>query len=226
MVFIYSSGAGDAVKLESAEKIEESSRVLFIDNFDSFVYNLIDEFRKRYCNVAVYRNNVPMSIIDSVVENFKPDFIAISPGPSKPSDAGNSMEIIGKYYQDIPIFGVCLGHQCIAEVFGGKVDKSPELMHGYFSPIYHDNKTIYNGLDNPFKGGRYHSLSVHEVPESMEVSAWTETSTSKIIMGIRMKDYLVEGVQFHPESILTPQGGLIIQNLLEHINIYNWKRGL
>ncbi len=189
-------------------------RVFFIDNFDSFTYNLVDEFRKRKCEVLVYRNNTDMKILDQEIKRFKPKLIVISPGPSRPADAGNSIEIISEYYKKIPIFGVCLGHQCIVEAFEGKVSKAPEVMHGKHSKIMHDEQTIFKNIENPFYAGRYHSLTGVEVPLSLEVSARTERG---IIMGVRHKEHFVEGVQFHPESILTPEGGKIIENIIEKI---------
>jgi len=189
-------------------------RVLFIDNFDSFTYNLVEEFQKRKCNVLVYRNNVDIKIIDKTIEKFKPNLIVLSPGPSRPKDAGNSTNIIKKYYKKIPIFGICLGHQCIIEAFGGKVDRAPETIHGKYSKILHDRKTIFKNLENPFRAGRYHSLTGLEIPYDLEVSARTEND---IVMGVRHKDYFVEGLQFHPESVLTTCGGKIIENIISEV---------
>lgn len=185
--------------------------VLFIDNFDSFVYNLVDEFRKLNCNVLVYRNNIAMKILGKVVNDFKPKLIVISPGPSTPQEAGNSLDVIKRYYRKIPIFGVCLGHQCIIEYFGGLVKSAPEIVHGKASKIYHDGKGIFTNIDNPFQGGRYHSLAGYDIPDCLEVSA----RTAKIVMAVRHKKFKVIGVQFHPESILTPVGSKIIKNLVE-----------
>ena len=187
------------------------TKILFIDSFDSFTFNLVEEFRKRNCEVIVYRNNIDLKIIDETVKKFKPELIVISPGPSAPKDAGNSMEIIRRYYEKIPIFGDCLGLQCIVEVFGGVVGKAKETVHGKASKITHDNLTIFEGIENPFLAGRYHSLCAVDVPYSLEVSARSE---SGIVMGVRHKEFFVEGVQFHPESILTPVGGLIVENLI------------
>ena len=187
-------------------------KILFIDNFDSFTFNLVEEFTKRGCEVVVYRNNIDLKIIDETVKKFKPELIVISPGPSAPKDAGNSMEIISRYYEKIPIFGDCLGSQCIVEVFGGVVGKAKETVHGKASKITHDNLTIFEGIENPFLAGRYHSLCAVDVPYALEVSARSE---SGIVMGVRHKEFFVEGVQFHPESILTPVGGLIVENLIK-----------
>lgn len=191
-------------------------RVLFIDNFDSFTYNLVDEFEKRGCEVQVYRNNTDMNIISKVVKEFKPKLIAISPGPSTPKNAGNSIAIISEYAEKVPIFGVCLGMQCIIEAFDGKVDRCSEIMHGKPSKIQHDNETIFKDLENPFQSGRYHSLAAVDVPYCLEISA--RTASKNIIMGVRHKDFMVEGVQFHPESILTPTGGIIIENLIKMVD--------
>ena len=186
-------------------------KVLFIDNFDSFTYNLVEEFQKRKCGVLVYRNDAGIGIIKKAVKKFRPNLIAISPGPSSPKNAGNSIGIIKNYFKKIPIFGVCLGHQCIIEAFGGKVGKAPETIHGKCSKVLHDKKTIFRNLESPLHAGRYHSLAGLEIPESLEVSARTEDN---IVMAIRHKKHFVEGVQFHPESILTPCGGKIIENII------------
>ncbi|MFH1256558.1 MAG: aminodeoxychorismate/anthranilate synthase component II [Candidatus Diapherotrites archaeon] len=185
--------------------------ILFIDNFDSFTYNLVDEFEKRGCNVLVYRNNTPMEKIYEVVKEFKPKLIVISPGPSAPKDAGISLEVIREFKGVLPILGVCLGHQAIVEAFGGIVGKCPETIHGKPSMISHDNEHIFNGLENPFQAGRYHSLSGLKIPSELKVTAKTE---SGVVMAVRHKKYFVEGVQFHPESIMTPEGGKIIENLI------------
>ncbi len=187
--------------------------VLFIDNFDSFTYNLVDEFAKRGCNVLVYRNNTPMEKIEEIVAEFKPKLIVVSPGPSSPKEAGISIPIIKKFAGKIPIFGVCLGHQAIIEAFGGTVGKCGETVHGKPSSVEHDNKTIFSGLKNPFKAGRYHSLTGLNIPSCLAISA----HTGEIVMGVRHKEHFVEGVQFHPESILTPEGGKVIENLIRMV---------
>jgi len=190
-------------------------KVLFIDNFDSFTYNLVDEFEKRGCEVLVYRNNINIKLIDKAIKEFKPKLIVISPGPSNPKNAGNSIEVISEYAGKIPIFGVCLGMQCMVEAFDGKVDRCAEIMHGKPSKIQHDNETIFEGLENPFQSGRYHSLAAIEVPYCLEITA--RTPDKNIIMGVRHKEFFVEGVQFHPESILTPVGGIIIENIIKMV---------
>ncbi len=186
-------------------------RILFIDNFDSFTYNLVDEFEKRGCKVEVYRNNVPLEQVKKVVEKFNPHLIVISPGPSSPKKAGNIIKIIREFSGKVPIFGVCLGEQAIIEAFGGVVGKAVETIHGKPSLVSHDGKGIFEGLANPFQAGRYHSLAGQKIPAQLIVSAKSE---SGIVMGIRHKKHFVEGVQFHPESILTPEGGKIIENVL------------
>ena len=186
--------------------------ILMIDNFDSFTFNLVDEFEKRNCKVHVYRNNISLENFERIVDEIKPSLIVISPGPSTPKDAGISIDVIKKYSGEIPIFGVCLGHQAIIEAFGGIVDKAPEVFHGKPSKISHDGKNIYKNLSNSLQVARYHSLCGLKVPDSLEV---TSKTNSGIAMGVRHKKFFVEGVQFHPESILTPDGGLMIENLLE-----------
>lgn len=188
--------------------------VLMIDNFDSFTFNLVDEFEKRNCRVHVYRNNISLDDFKNIVEEIKPKLIVISPGPSTPKDAGISIDVIKKYSGKIQIFGVCLGHQAIVEAFGGIVGKAPEVVHGKPSKIHHDNKSIFKNLNNPMQVGRYHSLAGLKIPRTLEVTAKTDKG---IVMGVRHKKFFVEGVQFHPESILTPDGGLMIENLLEEL---------
>ncbi|KKU99859.1 MAG: Anthranilate synthase component 2 [Parcubacteria group bacterium GW2011_GWA2_48_9] len=188
--------------------------ILMIDNFDSFTYNLVDEFEKRNCKVYVYRNNISFENFEKIIKNINTKLIVISPGPSAPKTAGISIKVIRRYAGKIPIFGVCLGHQCIIEAFNGVVDKAPEVFHGKPSKIIHDNKIIYKNVGNPFQAGRYHSLAGLKISDDLVVSAKTDNN---VVMGVRHKNFFVEGVQFHPESILTPSGGLIIENLLEEI---------
>ena len=188
--------------------------ILMIDNFDSFTFNLVDEFEKRNCRVFVYRNNISMDDFGHIARKIEPKLIVISPGPSTPRDAGISIAAIKKYSGKIPIFGVCLGHQAIIEAFGGKVDKAPEVFHGKPSKIIHDKKSIYKKLGNPLQVARYHSLCGLRIPKQLEV---TSRTSNGIVMGVRHKKLFVEGVQFHPESILTPDGGIMIENLLEEL---------
>jgi len=188
-------------------------KVLLIDNFDSFTYNLVDEFQKRGCEVLVYRNNTDLKIMEKVVSKFQPHLIVLSPGPGKPEDAGNSVEMVKTYFEKIPIFGVCLGHQAITVAFEGRVGKAPDTVHGKPTKITHDGQGIYKGIENPFQAGRYHSLCSTDVPYSFEIVARsTDTNT---VMGIRHKEFPIMGVQYHPESILTPAGGQLIANLIE-----------
>lgn len=186
--------------------------ILMIDNFDSFTYNLVDEFEKRNCSAFVYRNNIKFKSLENVVKRINPKLMVISPGPSSPKDAGISIKAIKHYAGKIPIFGVCLGHQCIIEAFNGVVGMSPEVFHGKPSKVTHDKKTIYKNIDNPFQAGRYHSLAGLKIPNGLAVSAKTDRD---VVMSVRHKEFFIEGVQFHPESILTPSGGMIIENLLE-----------
>lgn len=188
--------------------------IIMVDNFDSFTHNLVDEFEKKNCKVHVYRNNIGMKNFEKIAKKIMPKLVVISPGPGAPKDAGISIELIKSYAGKMPIFGVCLGHQGIIEAFEGIVDRAPEVLHGKASKIKHDNGTIFKGLENPLQVGRYHSLAGSKIPEALEVSARSE---SGVVMGVRHKKHFVEGVQFHPESILTPSGGLIIDNLLSMI---------
>ena len=187
-------------------------RILFIDNFDSFTYNLVDEFEKRGCVVEVYRNNLPLKKIEEIVSRFRPELIVISPGPSTPAKAGNSIAVIKKFAGKVPVLGVCLGEQAMIEAFGGVVGKAVETIHGKPSLVTHDGKGIFRGLSKPFQAGRYHSLAGQKIPKELEVSARSE---SGVVMGVRHRKFFMEGVQFHPESILTPEGGKIIENVLE-----------
>ncbi len=188
-------------------------KILLIDNFDSFTYNLVDEFAKRGCQVRVYRNRTELSILKDIINEFSPQLMVLSPGPSHPQKAGISIQLIQEYYWQVPIFGVCLGHQCLVEAFRGRVSSCPEIMHGKPSSIRHKGQGIFKNISNPFQAGRYHSLAVTRLPNEFEVTA----SSGEIIMGIQHQQYPLFGVQFHPESILTPMGGKIIANLLEVI---------
>lgn len=181
-----------------------------IDNYDSFTYNLVQYFQELGENVEVYRND---KIDLRTIERLSPSRIVISPGPGNPSQAGISMETIRHFAGKTPVLGVCLGHQAIAEVFGGKVVRASRIMHGKTSEIYHDGKNLFQELSNPFIATRYHSLIVEKksFPAVLEVSAWTKEEE---IMGLRHKTYKVEGVQFHPESILTNCGKKLLANFL------------
>ena len=184
--------------------------ILVIDNYDSFTYNLVQMLGELGEELVVYRND---KITVGKVTELDPSRIVISPGPGRPEDGRISNDIIKAFYRQVPILGVCLGNQCIAYSFGGKVVRAKRLMHGKTSLIHHDGKGIYSNLSNPFEATRYHSLIVEEpVPAEFEVSAWTDEGE---IMGIRHKEYPLEGVQFHPESILTAEGRKLLQNFLK-----------
>jgi anthranilate synthase/aminodeoxychorismate synthase-like glutamine amidotransferase len=185
--------------------------LLMIDNYDSFTYNLVQYLGELGQDLKVYRNN---KITIAEIEEMKPDRIVISPGPCTPKEAGISIDLILHYAGKLPVLGVCLGHQSIGEAFGGDVIRAPYLMHGKTSMIHHDGKTIFRGLPNPFEATRYHSLIIKRdtLPRSLEISAWTEDG---IIMGVRHKQFKVEGVQFHPESILTSVGKDLLRNFLK-----------
>ncbi|MBN1299151.1 MAG: aminodeoxychorismate/anthranilate synthase component II [Actinobacteria bacterium] len=184
--------------------------ILMIDNYDSFTFNLVQYLGILGENIKVRRND---KISVKEVEELSPARIVISPGPGRPEDAGISKELIYSLYRKIPILGVCLGHQCIGEVFGAEIINSGVVFHGKTSFIYHDGKTIFRKLKNPFEAARYHSLIIREntLPADFEVSAWTD---SGIIMGIRHKKFALEGVQFHPESFLTREGLKLLKNFI------------
>ena len=185
--------------------------ILVIDNYDSFTYNLVQYVGILGCEVTVRRND--QTTIEEI-EALKPERIIISPGPGYPDDAGLSMQIIEQFKDKCPLLGVCLGHQAIAQVFGGKIVPAGELVHGKDSPIKHDGKSVFRGLPNPLIAGRYHSLVVERAtfPESLLITAKVDNG---LIMGLRHKRYPVEGVQFHPESILTANGIKILENFIK-----------
>ena len=185
--------------------------ILVIDNYDSFTYNLVQYLGELGARPKVFRND---EITIKEIERLKPDRLLISPGPGKPADAGISEGVIRHFAGKMPILGVCLGHQAIGEVFGGKIVPAGRIMHGKTSPIYHDKKTIFKGLPNPFTATRYHSLLVDQksFPRELEISAWTREGE---IMGLRHRRYKIEGVQFHPESILTEAGKQLLANFLK-----------
>jgi len=188
-----------------------------IDNFDSFTYNLVQGFRIHGAEVIVFRNN---AINIEQAQALGPTHLVISPGPGRPKDAGVSMPLIQEFASKIPMLGVCLGHQCIVEAFGGKIVYAQQLMHGKTSIIQHDQTTIFTNLDNPMVAGRYHSLAadITRLPKNLDISASTEDNE---IMAVRHKTYPIEGVQFHPESILTPLGEKLMHNFLQQENEVN-----
>jgi anthranilate synthase/aminodeoxychorismate synthase-like glutamine amidotransferase len=185
--------------------------MLLIDNYDSFTYNLFQYLSELGQEVDVRRND---AITLDEIERLAPERIVISPGPGTPRDAGISNDVILQFGGRLPILGVCLGHQCIGETYGGTVTHAGEIRHGKTSAVHHDSKGVFKGLENPFEAVRYHSLAVIKegLPDCLEVSAWTENG---IIMGLRHKEYIVEGVQFHPESIATRVGKDLLRNFLE-----------
>ncbi len=187
------------------------SRVLLVDNYDSFTYNVVQALRILGAEVIVRTND---DIDVESARELEPTHLVISPGPGGPEDAGESMNVISGLLTEVPILGVCLGHQALAAALGGKVQRAEELRHGKASPVYHDSATIYAGLPNPFDAGRYHSLAVQEeeLPSELVVTSFTSDG---VIMGVRHREYPVEGVQFHPESVLTPHGDLLLRNFLD-----------
>jgi anthranilate synthase/aminodeoxychorismate synthase-like glutamine amidotransferase len=189
----------------------EPVRVLFIDNFDSFTYNLVDEFAKRKCPTVVYRADTPLDQLVQAAEQFKPDLLVISPGPGNPSSAGVTLQAIDYFHDKLPIFGVCLGHQAIVQYFGGVISHAPCVMHGKASRITHNGKGVFENLENPLHAGRYHSLCAVTLPDCLIETA----SFEGVVMGIQHKTLPIYGVQFHPESILTPTGGKVIENILK-----------
>lgn len=186
-------------------------KILLLDNFDSFSYNVVDEFEKRGANVLVYRNDVSLSLLQRVEQAEKPQLVVVSPGPSTPARAGVCLEAVRYFATRIPVFGICLGHQVIIEAFGGVVARAPEPVHGKAGAVRHDGKGIFDGLPNPLKVGRYHSLVGVKIPPDLTVCG----SIRDLVMAVRHRTLPVAGVQFHPESILTPGGGLMIEALLE-----------
>jgi len=187
-----------------------SARLLLIDNYDSFTYNLVQAFLVLGAQVSVYRND---ALTPEAARALAPTHLCISPGPGTPRQAGVSMEMIRAFAGQVPVLGVCLGHQAIVEVFGGEVVRAARLMHGKTSPVHHDGRTLFAGLPQPCEVGRYHSLlaAPERIPAALEVSARTAEGE---VMGVRHRSLAVEGVQFHPESILTPTGPRLLANFL------------
>ncbi|MFO7568815.1 MAG: aminodeoxychorismate/anthranilate synthase component II [Smithellaceae bacterium] len=185
--------------------------ILMIDNYDSFTFNIVQYLGQMGADVQVYRND---KITLSEIEKLRPQAVILSPGPCTPKEAGITVDVVREFHKTLPIFGICLGHQSIGYAFGGDVVRAERIMHGKVSPVHHDGKTIFAGLPDPFTAGRYHSLVVkpETLPDCLEISAQTAEGE---IMGLRHKEYPVEGIQFHPESVLTPQGKRIIRNFLK-----------
>jgi len=182
-----------------------------IDNYDSFTYNLVQCLGVLGADLVVYRND---HIIPGDIDRLRPDGIVISPGPKRPEDAGMSKQVIVDYAPRVKLLGVCLGHQCIAESFGGGVRRAEAVMHGKTSPVFHDGKALFAGIESPFEAARYHSLVVDEdsLPGCLEVTGKTQEG---VVMGIRHREYPVEGIQFHPESFMTESGMTLLENFLE-----------
>jgi anthranilate synthase component II len=198
------------------EQKESRDMLLLIDNYDSFTYNLLQYLGELGAEVLVRRNDA-LNVAE--VRALTPSAIVISPGPCTPNEAGISMPVIAELGHEIPIFGVCLGHQSIGQVFGGKVIRAPEIMHGKVSSVHHAGGGVFRGLPRPFTATRYHSLVVERasLPACLEVTAWTETAAGEpdLIMGLKHKSLPIEGVQFHPESILTSCGKQLLKNFLD-----------
>jgi anthranilate synthase/aminodeoxychorismate synthase-like glutamine amidotransferase len=183
--------------------------ILLVDNYDSFTYNLAHLIRELGAEVVVLRND---AIDADGAEQLAPSHLVVSPGPGRPGEAGATVEIVRRLAPTTPTLGICLGHQAIVEAFGGKIAQAQELVHGKASPIRHDGRGIFRGLPAEFPAGRYHSLSAHRIPESLEVSATTPDGE---VMAVRHLELRVDGLQFHPESVLTPDGPALVRNFLE-----------
>jgi anthranilate synthase/aminodeoxychorismate synthase-like glutamine amidotransferase len=186
-----------------------SARILLVDNYDSFTYNLAHLFQELGAEVIVLRND---TINADGAEALAPTHLVVSPGPGRPAQAGETIEIVKRLGPRLPTLGVCLGHQAIVEAFGGEIGQAKRLVHGKSSPIEHDGRGLFEGLPSPLEGGRYHSLAASSVPDCLEVSATTNDGE---VMGVRHREYSIDGIQFHPESVLTPLGPEIGKRFLE-----------
>ena len=185
--------------------------VVFIDNFDSFTFNLVDEFARRGASVEVWRNTVPAAdALERAQSGEAAPLIVLSPGPGRPGDAGCCIELIRLAAGKVPVFGICLGHQALIEAFDGVVTGADVILHGRSSTVEHHGDPIFAGIRTPFTVGRYHSLASYEVPESLETIA----TSGSLVMAVRHRTHPLLGIQFHPESVLTPQGGLLIENVI------------
>ena len=193
--------------------------LLMIDNYDSFTYNVVQYLGELGADVEVVRND---QVDVAGIEALSPEKIVISPGPCTPNEAGVSMAVIEAFAGRLPILGICLGHQSIGQVFGGKIVRARQVMHGKTSPVHHRGEGVFEGLSNPFEATRYHSLVIEKesLPDSLEITAWTETEDGDLdeIMGVRHRELQIEGVQFHPESILTAHGHDLLRNFLAQEN--------
>ena len=194
----------------AAEKTFAHVRMLLIDNYDSFTYNLVQAFAAQGADVVVHRND-QLTVSEALA--IEPTHLVISPGPGRPEDAGVSLAMIAAFEERVPVLGVCLGHQCLVQHFGGDIVRADRLMHGKTSMVSHDGKTIFEGISEPFEVGRYHSLCAdHEtLPDALQLTAKTDRDE---IMGVRHKSLPLEGVQFHPESVLTPEGDRLMANFM------------
>ncbi len=192
------------------KKAFDDVRMLLIDNYDSFTYNLLQAFAAQGADVMVYRND---AITTQEASALEPTHLVISPGPGRPEDAGVSLAMIAAFADHVPVLGVCLGHQCLVQHFGGAIVRAERLMHGKTSMVDHDGKSIYADLPQPFEVGRYHSLcaEIESLPDELELTAQTEREE---IMGVRHRELPLEGVQFHPESVLTPEGDRLMANFM------------
>ncbi|WP_405232773.1 anthranilate synthase component II [Lentisalinibacter salinarum] len=190
---------------------QAAARILLIDNYDSFTYNLVQAFAALGADVHVYRNDC-ITVEEGLA--LEPTHLVISPGPGRPEDAGVSLAMIAAFERRVPVLGVCLGHQCLVQHFGGRIVRAGRLMHGKTSAVSHDGQGVYRGLSQPFEAGRYHSLcaEAETVPDALIVTARTEQDE---IMGVRHRELPLEGVQFHPESVLTPEGDHLMRNFIE-----------
>ncbi len=207
----------NAVKIPPSPPFTKGGiKVVMVDNYDSFTYNLVQYFGELGADVTVVRND-QVTVAD--IEKLAPDKLVISPGPCTPKEAGISVEAILKFAGKTPILGVCLGHQSIGYAFGGNIVHAKSIMHGKTSLIYHKDQGVFKGLNNPFTATRYHSLVIEQetIPDCLEITAWTQDAAGKLdeIMGVRHKQLDIEGVQFHPESILTEHGHDMLRNFLE-----------
>jgi anthranilate synthase component 2 len=190
--------------------------LLMIDNYDSFTFNLVQYFGELGADVRVYRND---EITIDQIAALRPEFLVISPGPCTPLEAGVSVEAITRFAGEMPILGVCLGHQSIGQAFGGRIVRAEAVMHGKTSPVYHANCGVFSGLPDPFEATRYHSLVIEKetIPDCLEITAWTRNDRGEMheIMGVRHREFPIQGVQFHPESILTQHGHDLLENFLK-----------
>ncbi|WP_237673542.1 anthranilate synthase component II [Vreelandella profundi] len=203
------------IDIQENQKVK-STRVMMIDNYDSFTFNIVQYLGELGAEVITHRND---EISIEQIEALAPTHLVVSPGPCTPNEAGISMAVIEHFAGKLPILGVCLGHQAIGQVYGGKVVRAPQVMHGKTSDVWHDNQGVFEGLENPVQVTRYHSLVVDKasLPACLEVTAWTgdDDVTPGLVMGLRHRELDIEGVQFHPESILTRQGHELLANFLK-----------